>query len=158
MFFMFTIFMCLSAKVAAEKTPPKTQDDIDISRVDNLLCEQTYLGLILGTPNKNISKREMKQFHNKVDKFNYERIRAIFTIKPVMIKEKSSRKEYFRLPRYACSVLLYSYYVIKDTEDFYFSEAVVIFYQEESPILHGVDINKIIEGLVWKNIAQNGTF
>jgi hypothetical protein len=140
-----------------------SKDKINITTIENLFCEKTYLGLLLGIPNERITKSEMKSFQSEVLQLNYGEDDAlynkyIYITPPMMIQEKTSYgKKYSRLPNYACAARLVSNTVIKD-KDSDFSEVILIFYLENNPIMNGVNFQEVIKKLSWKSIAHDTSY
>ena len=139
-----------------------TKDKIEVTRIENLFCEKTYLGLLLGVPNEKITKSEMESFQSKVLLLNYGENdplygKYIHVTPPKMIDVKSSRKKYSRLPNYACTTRLVSNSLIKD-KDSDFSEVILIFYLESNPIMNGINFPEVVRELSWKTIAHDTSY
>lgn len=139
-----------------------TKDKIEVTSIENLFCEKTYLGLLLGTPNEKITKREMKNFQSLVLNLNYGEDdplynKYIYVRSPLMIEKKLYGKKYSRLPNYACATRLVSNTIIED-KNLDFSEVILIFYLEKNPIINGVNFQEVIKKLSWKSIAHDTSY
>lgn len=84
-----------------------TKDNISIMQIEGYFCRKTYLGLLLGEPNKEVDKLEVKWFESFVRNMNYlDSKHYIHSIIPKVIEYPGEK--IVRLPSYACSISLAS--------------------------------------------------
>ncbi|MDG9669317.1 hypothetical protein ONV78_16375 [Hahella sp. CR1] len=116
---------------------------------DSILVRRTYSGLMVGRPDEEDNKRFLKMFMDMSEEL-------MACVKPFVVPVELSYDEgYPKLPEYTCSVNLTHIMPAKDpNEDM--SLAVIIWYQDENPVLHGLKIKDLVLNYTWSEVSHDG--